>query len=71
MDLINWKILANVAAFALSGIIIFVIAAFVFEWITPFKMWKEIVDNKNVAVAITVGAAFLGIAIIVAAAIHG
>jgi putative membrane protein len=71
MDVINWKILVNVAAFALSGIIIFVIAAFVFEWITPFKMWKEIVDNKNVAVAITVGAAFLGIAIIVAAAIHG
>jgi putative membrane protein len=68
--IIDFKILANVAAYALAGIIIFIIAAFVFEWITPFKMWHEIVENKNVAVAITAGAAFLGLAIIVAAAIH-
>lgn len=71
MDFISLKALGSVAAYALFGIIIFVIASFVFEWITPFKMWKEIVENKNVAVAITVGAAFLGLAIIVAAAIHG
>jgi putative membrane protein len=70
MDFIDFKVLANAAVFSLVGIIIFIIAAFVFEWITPFKMWKEIVENKNVAVAITVGSAFLGLAIIVASA-HG
>lgn len=70
MEHIDFKVLLSVTAYALAGIIIFIVAAFVFEWITPFKMWKEIVENKNVAVAITVGAAFLGIAIIVAAAIH-
>jgi putative membrane protein len=70
MDFIDFKVLANAAIFSVVGIIIFIIAAFVFEWITPFKMWKEIVENKNVAVAITVGSAFLGLAIIVASA-HG
>ncbi len=62
--------LASVAGYSLAGLIIFIVAAFVFEWVTPFKMWHEIVENKNVAVAITAGAAFLGLAIIVAAAIH-
>jgi putative membrane protein len=70
MDFIDFKVLANAAIFSVVGIIIFIIAAFIFEWITPFKMWKEIVENKNVAVAITVGSAFLGLAIIVASA-HG
>jgi putative membrane protein len=70
MEYIDFKVLLSVTAYAFAGIIIFIVAAFVFEWITPFKMWKEIVENKNTAVAITVGAAFLGIAIIVAAAIH-
>ena len=71
MEYINFKALGTVAGYALFGIVLFVIASLVFEWITPFKMWKEIVENKNVAVAITVGAAFLGVAIIVASAIHG
>ncbi|MFN8397649.1 MAG: DUF350 domain-containing protein [Bacteroidia bacterium] len=70
MDFIDFKVLANAAVFSVVGIAIFILAAFVFEWVTPFKLWKEIVDNKNVAVAIVAGCAFLGLAIIVASA-HG
>ena len=62
MDFIDFKVLANAAIFSVVGIVIFILAAFVFEWVTPFKLWKEIVDNKNVAGAIVAGCAFLGLA---------
>ena len=67
---IDLNVLVNAAVFSFVGIVIFIIAGFVFEKITPFNIWDEIVKNKNVAVAIAVGAAFLGLAIIVASA-HG
>jgi len=38
---------------------------------TPYDIWDEIVGKKNVALAIVVGAMFIAIGQIVAAAIHG
>jgi putative membrane protein len=70
MEFIDLKVLANATVFSVVGIVIFIVAAFVFEWVTPFKLWKEIVDNKNIAVAVVAGCVFLGLAIIVASA-HG
>ncbi|HMA37172.1 MAG TPA: DUF350 domain-containing protein [Chloroflexia bacterium] len=43
----------------------------VFDWLTPTDMQKKIFEEGNRAVAITVGAFILGLAIIIAAAIHG
>jgi putative membrane protein len=37
---------------------------------TPYDLWKEIVEDKNVALAIMVGAMALGMCIIIAAAVH-
>lgn len=70
MDIIDFNVLLNAVVFSVVGIIIFIVAGFIFEKITPFDLWGEIVKNKNVAVAIAVGSAFLGLAIIVASA-HG
>ena len=39
--------------------------------ITPYKLWEELVEHKNVALAIVVGAMCISIGNIVAAAIHG
>lgn len=39
--------------------------------ISPFSLRKELEDDQNVAIGILVGAVFLGIAVIVAAAIQG
>ncbi len=39
--------------------------------ITPYDLWKEIVHEKNVALAIVVGSVALGICLIIASAIHG
>ena len=39
--------------------------------ITTYKLWKEIIEERNSALAIVVGAMSLGICLIIAAAIHG
>jgi hypothetical protein len=65
--------LANVVAalvFAFVGIFIFIIAFIVMDKLTPYHLWKEIVQEHNMALAILVGAMSLGICIIIAAAIH-
>ena len=38
--------------------------------LTPYDLWKELVEKQNTAVAFVVGMVALGICIIVAAAIH-
>lgn len=61
----------NALAFAFLGVIIFAVSFFLLDLITPYKLWKEIIDEHNTALAIIVGAMSLGICIIIAAAIHG
>src|ERR1700675_1420295 len=56
--------------FAFIGILIFFIAFCVVDKLTPYHLWKEIVQEHNMALAILVGAMSLGICIIIAAAIH-
>lgn len=62
--------LLNAAVFAALGIVIFVIAFAVIDWITPYQLWKEIVEEKNLALAVLVGAMSIGMCIIIAAAVH-
>lgn len=57
-------------AFALIGIVVFVAAFVVIDRLTPYKLWEEIVEEKNVALAVLVGAMSIGICIIIAAAVH-
>jgi len=62
--------LFNALVFALLGIIIFVIAFTVIDKATPFQLWKEIIEEHNVALAILLGAMSIGLCIIIAAAVH-
>ena len=57
--------------FSLLGVIIFWVCFIVIDKITPYDLWREIVEKNNNSLAIVVAAMCLGIAIIVAAAIHG
>lgn len=69
----NTPILMNALsaiAFATLGIVIFVVAFFVIDKFTPYHLWKEIVEEKNTALALLVGAMSVGICIIIAAAVH-
>jgi len=44
---------------------------FYYRKTNPRKNWKEIVENKNIALAIIFGAFIIGISMIISAAIHG
>lgn len=58
-------------AYAIIGVAVFWVSFVIVDRLTPYDLWAEIVEKKNVALAIVVGAMCLGISIIVAAAIHG
>lgn len=60
----------NALVFAIIGIIIFVVSFAITDLLTPYHLWREIVENKNTALATFLGAVSLGICIIIAAAIH-
>jgi putative membrane protein len=57
--------------YALIGVAVFWICFIVVDKMTPYRLWDEIVEKKNVALAIVVGAVAISIGQVVAAAIHG
>lgn len=60
----------NSAAFAGLGVVMFAIAFFVIDMLTPGKLWDELSSKQNKAVAIVIGSVAIALGIIVAAAIH-
>lgn len=62
--------LINAIIYSVLGIVIFSLAFVVIDRLTPYDLWKEICENRNVALAVMVGAMSLGISIIIAAAVH-
>jgi putative membrane protein len=60
----------NALVFALLGIVIFVATFVIIDKLTPFHLWKEIVEDKNLALAVLLGAMSIGLCIIIAAAVH-
>lgn len=62
-------ILASLA-YAGLGIAILVISFVIIEKLTLHNLWKEILHNKNTALAMMASAYILAIAIIIASAIH-
>ena len=63
-------LLLNALIYAMLGILIFLFAFFLVDRMTPYHLWKEIVEDKNIALAILIGAISLGMCIIIAAAVH-
>lgn len=57
--------------YALVGVLVFWISFIVIDKLTPYKLWEEIVEHKNLALAIVVGSMCISIGLIVSAAIHG
>jgi putative membrane protein len=65
------KALAMTGAFAALGLVFFALAFWLMEKLTPFSVRKEIETDQNTALAIIMGSVIIGIALIVAAAVHG
>ena len=60
----------NALVYSLLGIAIFALTFAILDKLTPYALWKEIVEEQNTALAILVGAVALGMCIIIAAAVH-
>ena len=64
-----WRLLLDATLFGITGIVLLIIGYYVWEFITPYNLRREIHENKNVAVAIVVAAFILGMAIVIAASL--
>lgn len=60
----------NAFIYAMLGIVIFAVSFIIWDRIVPHHLWNEIVEGKNMALAIMVGFMSLGVCIIIAAAVH-
>lgn len=71
-ELINLQYVFNSVIFSLIGIVIYIIGAILLDVLTPkVQVWKEVVEKQNLAVAVLLGSVAIGIAQIIASAIHG
>jgi putative membrane protein len=70
-SLINIKYLVSSVVYSFMGIAILLISFWIIEKISPENLWKEILVNKNTALALMAGAFMIAIAIIISSAIHG
>ena len=59
------------ALYALLGVAVFWLCFVVVDKLTPYDLWAEIIEKKNVALAIVVGAMCIAIGLIVSAAVQG
>ena len=66
-----WSVLIVTLIFTIFGLLAFSVAFLIIGKATPFSIRKEIEEDQNTALAIVIGAVILGIAMIIAAAIHG
>ena len=60
----------NALIFACLGIGLFVVAFAALAKVAPFDVWKAVVEERNVAAAIVIGAVALGLCWIIAATMH-
>ena len=61
----------STAVFAGIGLAVFAIAFWLMTKLAPFSVKKEIEEDQNVALGVVVGSVFIGLALILAAAMHG
>ena len=71
MDPAMLRVFLNTLLYTVFGVVIFAIAFWAMVKISPFPVRHEIETDHNVAVAILMGSVILGLAIIIAAALHG
>lgn len=57
--------------YALIGVLVFWLCFVIIDKLTPYDLWSEIVEHKNVALAIVVGAMCIAIGLIISAAVQG
>ncbi|HWV14658.1 MAG TPA: DUF350 domain-containing protein [Cellvibrio sp.] len=70
-DIINLHSFIASLLYSVMGVAIFWICFIVIDKITPYNLWKNIVEDRNQALATIVAAMSISIAIIIAASLVG
>ena len=65
------RIFLSTLGYTIFGVIVFGLAFWAMVKISPFSIRKELEEDHNTAMAILMGSVILGLAIIIAAALHG
>jgi uncharacterized membrane protein YjfL (UPF0719 family) len=65
------NVFLNTLIYTVFGVIVFGVSFWIMVKISPFPIRKELETDHNTAVAILMGSVILGLAIIIAAALHG
>jgi uncharacterized membrane protein YjfL (UPF0719 family) len=71
LDWLRPAVIFGSILYALIGVLIFWISFILLDKLTPYRLWEEICEKKNLALAIVVGSMCIAIGMIVAAAVHG
>lgn len=71
LDALKPAVMLASVVYAVIGVVVLWLAFVVIDKLTPYQLWEEIVEKKNLALAVVVGSMFIAIGLIVAAAIHG
>ena len=69
MDNLSMDTVLSVLGISAVGVIIFAIAFGIMVKMSPFSVTKEIEEDQNTSLAILYGSVFIGLAIIISAAI--
>ena len=67
----NMSVFLNTLIYTIFGVIVFGISFWVMVKVSPFSVRQEIEGDHNTALAILMASVILGLAIIIAAALHG
>lgn len=71
LEWLKLEVVFGSVLYAVIGVVVLWLSFVVIDKLTPYRLWEEIVEKKNLALAVVVGAMFIAIGQIVAAAIHG
>ena len=71
LEWLHPQVIAGTVLYALIGVVILWVVFIIIDKLTPYDLWKEIVEKQNLSLGIMVGAMFIALGQIIAAAIHG
>jgi uncharacterized membrane protein YjfL (UPF0719 family) len=62
----------NSLVFSVIGIVVLILAFAIVDILTKqYHLWREIIEKQNIALAILLGSFLIGVALVIAAAVHG
>jgi uncharacterized membrane protein YjfL (UPF0719 family) len=71
MDPTMLRVFLSTVLYTVFGVVVFAIAFVAMVKLSPFSIRQELETDHNTAVAILMASVILGLAIIIAAALHG